>query len=125
MAQPTQVFGNGYEWSAIDNAASPSFPTLSAGTNLGYDTKTGATGQGNNSIADTGSTPLDINGNDTVYANPKVSTLKGSPVAGTQPTFATVTKVINDNARGICVAWKNPAVILFALMVGGSLAGLC
>ena len=114
MAQPKQVFTGAasgtYEWMQIDNSAAPTFPTLSAGASLGYDTTApGATAQGSNPTADTGSTPLDINGNDTVYANPRVSTLKGNPVAATQPTFATVTKVVNDYNRGICVAFKNPA----------------
>ena len=99
-----------FEWSQVDNSAAPTYPTLNAGAQLGYDTTVpGATSQASNGIADTGSTTLDINGNDTVYADPSVATLAGNPVAGKQPTYATVTKVINDNARGICVAWKNPA----------------
>lgn len=57
MAQPTQVFTSnvGYEYSVIDNGAAPSFPTLSAGTHIGYDTTVslfpfegGANSQGTN-----------------------------------------------------------------------------
>jgi hypothetical protein len=101
------------DWCAVDNSNAPTFPTLSNSTNLGYDTTApGATSQANNGIADTGSTALDINGNDTVYADPSVATVKGNPVQNTQPTYATVTKVINSALTGICVAWKNPALIL-------------
>ncbi len=52
MAQPAQIFtpgdpANGYV--VVDDSAAPSFPTLNAGAELGYDTTTpGAVGQGQN-----------------------------------------------------------------------------
>jgi hypothetical protein len=48
MAQPTQVTTGlpGGEYSVIDNAAAPSFPTLDiTKEHIGYDTTTGAVGQ--------------------------------------------------------------------------------
>ena len=41
MAQPAQIFtpviGSGHEYSVIDNGAAPTFPTLNAGAQFGYD----------------------------------------------------------------------------------------
>lgn len=112
MAQPAQVKFTtpNNDWCAIDNAAAPAFPSLSAQTHIGYDTvASGANSQGSNPIADTGSVLLDISGNDTVYADPQVATFKGNPVAQTPPVFATVTKVIQNSFSGIQIAFKNPA----------------
>ena len=99
------------DFCVIDNAAAPTFPSTNAGALQGYDTiaPPGSTAQGTNPFGDTGSTPLDITGNDTVYADPQVATVKGNPVSAVQPTYATVTKVINDSRTGICIAFKNPA----------------
>ena len=99
----------GGEFSVIDNGAAPSFPTLNAGTSIGYDTiATGTQSQGTNPIADTGTVLIDASGNDTVYPDPQVATLKGNPVSGVQPTYATVTKVLT-NPLSATVNWKNPA----------------
>ena len=97
------------EFSVIDNSAAPTFPTLSAGTSLGYDTTApGATSQGSNPFADTGTVLLD-SVNDTFYADPQVSTVVGNPVSGTQPTYAKVSTVINDGGRGLRILFKSPA----------------
>jgi hypothetical protein len=108
---PTQIkfsLPNG-DWAAIDNSAAPAPTTLNAGTLQGYDTTTpGATSQGLNSFADTGTVLLD-SVNDTVYANPRVSTFAGNPVTGTPPTFKTATTVINNATTGIRILLKNPA----------------
>lgn len=71
-------------------------------------TAPGATAQGTNPFADTGTVLIDASGNDTVYADPGVSTLAGNPVSGTQPTFKTVTKVLTNPASAT-INWKNPA----------------
>lgn len=113
------------DFCVIDNGTSPVVITAngtpqsssgqtginSDGATLGLDTITApaAKSQGSNPFGDTGSTPLDIVGNDTVYADPQCATFKGNPVSATPPTFAVVTKVLNDSRQGICVAWKNPA----------------
>ena len=111
MAQPAQIIYSdpNNDWNCIDNAAAPTFPTLSAGTHIGYDTTTGAIAQGKNFFGDTGTVLLDISGNDTVYADPACATFPGNPVALTNPTFKTVTKVLQDSRQGINIAWKNPA----------------
>ena len=97
------------DFCVVDNSAAPSFPSLSASTHLGYDTTApGATSQGSNPIADTGSVLIDASGNDTVYANPKVSTLKGNPVSAVQPTYATVSTILNSQAS-TRLLFKNPA----------------
>lgn len=97
------------DWCQIDNSAAPVFPTLSAATSIGYDTTApGATSQGSNPTADTGSVLIDASGNDTVYADPTVATVKGNPVQNTQPSFATVTKVLT-NPLSATINWKNPA----------------
>lgn len=112
MAQPVQVFTGAssgtYEWVQIDNSAAPTFPTLNAGAHVGYDTSApGAVNQGLNKFGDTGSVLLD-SVNDTVFADPQVGTLAGNPVAGTQPTYKTVTTVLNSPAS-TRLLWKNPA----------------
>jgi hypothetical protein len=109
MAQPAQVTTGlpSGEFVSVDNAASPTFPTLSAGTHIGYDTKTGAIDQGLNPFADTGTVLLD-SVNDTVYADPSVAMVKGNPVLNTQPTYATVTTVLNSSLS-TRLLWKNPA----------------
>jgi len=111
MAQPAQIktgLPSG-EFIVIDNASAPTFPVLSAGTHIGYDTMTGAVGQGLNSFGDTGTVLLDKSGNDTASTNPRCSTFAGNPVSMTAPTFKVVTKVLQDSRQGIDVAWKNPA----------------
>lgn len=96
------------DWCAIDNSAAPTFPTLSAGTSLGYDTTApGAVSQASNPIADTGSTTLDTV-NDTVYADPGVATVKGNPVQNIPSTYATVTTVLNSQLS-TRLLFKNPA----------------
>jgi len=117
MAQPAQTVFNtpNNDMCVIDNSPAPTFPTLSAGTHIGYNTvgvasvPSGANSQGSNPKADTGSVLLDISGNDTVYADPTCATFPGNPVALTNPTFKTVTKVLQDSRTGINIAWKNPA----------------
>lgn len=108
---PTQIkfsLPNG-DFSVIDNSSAPTFPTMNANTHIGYDTTApGATAQGTNPFADTGTVLLD-SVNDTVYANPRICTVKGNPVAGTPPTFQTVTTVINNATTGVRVLAKNPA----------------
>lgn len=97
------------DFCVIDNSAAPTFPTLSAGTSLGYDTTApGATAQGTNPFGDTGSVLIDASGNDTVFADPQCATVKGNPVSNTPPTFATVTKVLTNPASAT-INWKNPA----------------
>ena len=112
MAQPAQVFTGAasgtYEWSQIDNSSAPSFPSLSAGTNLGYDTTApGSVNQGVNKFGDTGSVLLD-SVNDTVFADPQVATFAGNPVSKTAPTYKTVTTVLNS-PLSTRLLWKNPA----------------
>jgi hypothetical protein len=109
MSQQIKFVTPNNDWAAIDNSAAPTFPTFNAGTSLGYDTTApGATAQGLNTFGDTGTVLLD-SVNDTVYANPRVSTLAGNPVAGTAPTFKTVTTVINNGTTGIRILLKNAA----------------
>jgi len=109
MAQPAQIksLGPSGEFVVIDNAAAPAFPILSAGTHIGYDTMTGAVAQGLNSFGDTGTVLLDP-ANDTVWADPQVSTFKGNPVAMTAPTYAVLTKVLT-NPQSATIIFKNPA----------------
>lgn len=109
MAQPAQIktgLPSG-EFVVIDNASAPAFPVLSAGTHIGYDTMTGAVAQGINSFADTGTVLLDP-ANDTVWADPQVSTVKGNPVSNTPSTYATLTKVLT-NPQSATIIFKNPA----------------
>ena len=132
MAQPAQVkftLPSG-EWIAIDNGApgvtstngapytagSGGPPTGGGSGNWsgsgavsgGFDlTANGATAQGTNPFADTGSVLLD-SVNDTVYVDPMVATVKGNPVSNTQPSYATVTTVLNS-AQSTRLLWKNPA----------------
>jgi hypothetical protein len=105
------IFGTpSADWCAVDNSSAPTYPTLSNSTSLGYDTTApGATSQASNPFGDTGSTTLDINGNDVATPDPSVGTVVGNPVSGTQPTYKTVTKVINSALTGISIAFKNPA----------------
>jgi hypothetical protein len=126
MAQQL-IFGNtpNNNWIAVDNGASPTFPTVDiTNTQLGYDNKNmqagtysqpnpGAVTQGANAYANTGTTPLDINGNDTIIPQPRISTFPGNPNLGTAPTFSKVTTVINSALTGICIGFKNPAILLF------------
>ena len=103
------------EFLVLDNSVAPAFPSLNAGAHIGYDTTApGATSQGSNPFADTGSVLLD-SVNDTVYADPSCATVKGNPVSNTQPTFATVSTILNDAGRGLRLLFKNPAVIFFGL----------
>ena len=115
MSQPQQIIfvTPSADWDAVDNAASPSFPTLSTGTHLGYDTKTGAVDQGINLFGSTGTTTLDTSGNDQSTPDPQIATFPGNPVAATPPTYKTVTTVINNALTGVRVLWKNPAVVIF------------
>jgi hypothetical protein len=116
MSQPQQIiFGTpNNDFSVLDNSPSPTFPTLSAGTHIGYDTvavgrvPSGAIAQASNPIADTGSTTLDTV-NDTVWADPGCATFKGNPVQGTLPTFTTVSTILNDARMGLRLLWKNPS----------------
>jgi hypothetical protein len=109
MSQQIKFTTPNNDWAAIDNSAAPTFPTFNAGTTLGYDTTApGATSQSTNPFADTGSVLIDASGNDTVYAPPKVGTLAGNPVAGTQPTYKVVTKVLT-NPLSATINHKNPA----------------
>jgi hypothetical protein len=97
------------DWCAVDNSSAPTFPTLSAGTHLGYDTSApGSTTQVANPYGNTGSTTLDTV-NDTIVPNPRVATVSGNPVQNTQPTYAKVSTVINDAIKGIRVLFKSPA----------------
>jgi hypothetical protein len=92
----------------VDNGAAPTFPTFNSGTHIGYDTVApGATSQSTNPFSDTGSVLVDASGNDTVYADPSVATVKGNPVQNTQPTYATVTKVLT-NPLSATITFKNP-----------------
>jgi hypothetical protein len=121
VSQPQQIIFStpSNDQIVIDNSAAPTFPSMSAGTHIGYDTPSvanvpaGANSQGSNPKADTGSVLLDISGNDTVWADPQCGTVTGNPVALTLPTFKTVTKVVQDSFRGLQVCWKNPAVVIF------------
>jgi len=109
MSQQIKFITPNNDWAAIDNSAAPAPTTLNAGTLQGYDTTApGATSQSTNPFADTGSVLIDASGNDTVYANPRVSTFAGNPVAGTAPTFKTVTKVMT-NPLSATINHKNPA----------------
>lgn len=116
MAQPTQVKFTlpNNDWAAIDNSAAGVTITINGTTSnnwagVGFDITTpGAIAQGLNSFGDTGTVLLDTV-NDTVYADPQICTVKGNPVAGTPPTFATVTTVLNNATTGIRLLWKNPA----------------
>jgi hypothetical protein len=111
MSQPKQIIYTtpNNDWNQIDNSAAPTFPTISAGTSLGYDTGlTGANSQGSNLTADTGTTTLDA-ANDQVYADPSCSTFAGNPVSQTAPTYKTVTTALQDSTKGIFIKWKNPA----------------
>jgi hypothetical protein len=140
MAQPAQVFATNSPnntFVVIDNSAAGVVVTSagtppssnnqtginSDGATLGFDTPTGnasqfagAQSQGSNPKADTGSVLLDISGNDTVYADPQVGTVVGNPVSLTQPTYKTVTKVLQSALQGINIAWKNPAVWLLSFI---------
>lgn len=125
MAQPAQVkFSTpGGEFVVIDNGAAGVVSTNNvigatggsgnwAGNGAisgGFDlTANGSTAQGTNAFGDTGTVLIDTSGNDTVYADPQVGTLKGNPISGVQPVFATVTKVLT-NPQSATVNWKNPA----------------
>ena len=78
-------------------------------TSGGFDLTSGGTqSQGTNPFADTGSVLVDASGNDTVYADPAVATVKGNPVSNVQPTYATVTKVLTSPLSAT-ILWKNPA----------------
>lgn len=119
----------GGEFSVIDNSAAGAISTnvtaYSAGSggpptgggagNLtgsgvpNFDTTSpGATTQGTNPFADTGTVLIDASGNDTVYADPQCSTVKGNPVSNTPPIFAVVTKVLTNPASAT-INFKNPA----------------
>lgn len=98
------------DFAVVDNGSPFTFPTLSAGTHIGYDTvpPPGETAQATNPYGDTGSTTLD-SVNDTVYADPSCATFAGNPVAGTLPTFKVVTVVLNDSRQGLRLLFKSPA----------------
>src|ERR1043165_1002237 len=97
MATQVKFTSPNGDFAVIDNGTPSSFPTLSAGTHVGYDTGfVGTQSQGTNPIADTGTVLIDASGNDTVYADPQVSTVKGNPVSAVAPVYATVTKVLTN-----------------------------
>jgi hypothetical protein len=118
MSQPQQVTFTtpNNDWNSVDNASSPTFPSLNSNTHIGYDTKAGAgaVDQAVNPFSDTGSTTLD-SVNDTVTPDPQVATVAGNPVSLTQPTYATVKTVLNNNTSSTRLLWKNPAAILLTL----------
>jgi len=125
MAQPAQVkftLPSG-EWVAIDNGAAGVVSTNNVvganggsgnwtgngATSGGFDlTANGAVAQSTNPFGDTGTVLIDDSGNDTVYPDPQVGTVKGNPVSGVQPTYATVTKVLT-NPLSATIRYKNPA----------------
>ncbi len=110
MAQPAQIktgLPSG-EFVVIDNATAPTFPSLSAGTHLGYDTTTGANSQGLNNFGDTGTVLLDAV-NDTASVNFKDATFNGNPVSAKAFSYTTLTKVLQDSRQGINILFKSPA----------------
>src|SRR4030081_120882 len=111
MSQPIQIkYGlpNG-DWAAIDNSAAPAFPTFNAGTHVGYDTTTpGATAQGLNTFADTGTVLLD-SVNDTAPNTFKMGTVVGNPVSNIAPTGKVLTTVLNNSTTGLRILLKNTA----------------
>jgi hypothetical protein len=97
------------DWCAVDNSSAPTFPTINANTHLGYDsTVPGATSQASNPFAGTGSTTLDTV-NDVVTPDPSVATVAGNPVQNSQPTYKTVSTVINNAVTGLRLLFKNPS----------------
>jgi hypothetical protein len=127
MAQPKQMTTGlpGGEFSIIDNGAAGVVSTNNtSGPNGGSGNWTGtgaasggfdlaangALAQATNPFGDVGSTTMDTV-NDTVYADPGVATVKGNPVSATQPTYATVSTVLNSSLS-TRLLFKNPAIIL-------------
>jgi hypothetical protein len=122
-----QIHHARHDWVAIDNGAPGVVSTNNViGANGGsgnwtgpgaqsggFDlTANGSNSQASNPFANIGSTKLDTV-NDTVYADPSISTVSGNPVQLTPPNFKTVSTIINQAATGIRVLWKNPAVLFF------------
>ena len=77
-----QVFGSGYEYSIIDNVSAQTFPTLSAGTHIGYDTASvipdfgAAVSQGAIAVTSgTGSLPDFVNKQTSIINNPATATI--------------------------------------------------
>jgi hypothetical protein len=109
--QPLQVFAgtpNG-EFSAIDNSAAPTFPSLNAGTHIGYDTTApGANSQGTNPFGGSGTVLLDPN-KDVPYLDPSICTVVGNPVSNITPSVGKITTVLNNATTGIRILFKSPA----------------
>lgn len=77
----TQVFATTPEnsYCIIDNAAAPVYPTLNAGTHIGYDTisRVPATLQGTNQVAGAnGTIPDFVNKQTSILNNPLTATIK-------------------------------------------------
>lgn len=113
------------DFNVIDNSAASTTSTLAGPNNsspIGFDSPAnnsivpaGATSQGQNVYANTGTTTLD-SVNDTVYADPSCSTVAGNPSSGTAPTYKTVSTIINT-VSGQRLLWKNPAVWILACIL--------
>jgi hypothetical protein len=105
-------------FNVIDNSAASTQTTLSGPNNsspIGFDSPAGnsivpagATSQGQNLFANTGTTTLDVN-NDSVWADPQVATVVGNPVSAIFPTYKTVSVAVQNSTMGIFVKYKNPA----------------
>jgi hypothetical protein len=119
MAQPAQVVFNtpSNDMCVIDNSAAQTTTTLAGPNNsspIGFDTvnpptfPTGAQAQGLNSFGDTGTVLLD-SVNDQIRVAPHDSTFPGNPVSFTNPTYKTLTTVLNDNRQGLRILFKNPS----------------
>ena len=119
MAQPAQVIFNtpSNDMCVIDNSSAQTTTTLAGPNNsspIGFDTvnpptdPTGAQAQGLNSFADTGNCLLDLV-NDQARRPFQDATFPGNPVSLTNPTYKTLTKVIQNSFSGIQILFKNPA----------------
>ena len=119
MSQPAQVVFNtpSNDMCVIDNSAAQTTTTLAGPNNsspIGFDTvnpptdPTGAQAQGLNSFADTGNCLLDLV-NDQARRPFQDATFPGNPVSLTNPTYKTLTKVIQNSFSGIQILFKNPA----------------
>jgi hypothetical protein len=102
------------DFAVVDNGTPFSFPTLSAGTHIGYGTipPPGQTTQASNPFSDTGSTTLDTV-NDQSYQDPSIGTYVGNPVSGVVPVTKTVSTILNDGRQALRLLFKNPAIIFF------------
>jgi hypothetical protein len=109
MSQPTQVLNNlpDGSYSVIDNSSAPAFPTLNAGTGLGYDTTApGAIAQGKNTFKN-GTVLLDST-TDAAVNTFNVATVVGNPVSNISPTGKVLTTVLNSSLS-TRLLHKNPA----------------